>query len=235
MRLNKFLALAGVGSRRTCDEIIASGRVRVNAKIVRKMGIEVIEGQDIVALDNKTLTLSTQFDYYMLNKPLNTITSVRDQQSRKTVMECIPTKYGRLFPVGRLDYNTTGLLILTNNGSIAQKMMHPKYEIEKEYLATIRSSLSLKELKAFSTGLDLGDFVTKPAQISLYESKPKKYVYSVIIHEGKNRQVRRMFAAIGHEVLELKRVRFGKLVLGELKLGDIRPLKEHEKKYLLSL
>jgi len=234
MRLNKFLALAGVGSRRTCDEIIASGRVRINGNIVRKMGVDVA-GNDMVTVDNKSITLSVSFEYYMLNKPLNTITSAKDQRSRKTVLDCVPTKYGRLFPVGRLDYNTTGLLILTNNGNAAQKLMHPSYGIEKEYLATVRTQLSAREHKAFTEGLDLGDFTSKPATLKLVSKSGEGYVYSVIIHEGKNRQVRRMFAAVGHEVLELKRIRFGKLVLGNLKLGEVRPLKSDEKKYLLSL
>lgn len=232
MRLNKYLALAGVGSRRTCDEIIASGRVRVNAKIVTKMGMEVVVGKDFVTADN-TLVKPVTYEYYMLNKPLNTLTAVADR-NRKTVMESVSTENGRLFPVGRLDYQTTGLLILTNNGAIAQKLMNPKYEVEKEYLATVNSSLSTREIRAFESGLDLVEFVTKPAKISLY-SKEGEIVYSVTIHEGKNRQVRRMFAAVGHTVLALKRIRYGKLTLGDLKPGESRSLTQTEIDYLLSL
>ena len=225
------MALSGVGSRRTCDEIIASGRVRVNTKIVKKMGIEVVVGKDIVTLDNKAVAPIT-YEYYMLNKPLNTITAVADE-NKKTVMEGIENG-DRLFPVGRLDYNTTGLLVLTNNGEVAQKLMHPKFKIEKEYIATVKDALSPKEMKAFAGGLDLGDFVSKPAKITLI-GKGKVFTYSVIIHEGKNRQIRRMFTAVGHSVISLKRIRFGKLTLGELKIGAIRNLTKTEIDYLLSL
>ncbi len=231
MRLNKFLALSGVGSRRTCDEIIAAGRVRVNAKIVRKMGIDVVHGRDFVTVDNKAVSPIT-YEYYMLNKPLNTITAVADD-NKKTIMEAIDSEE-RLFPVGRLDYNTTGLLVLTNNGEVAQKLMHPKYKIEKEYLATVKEPLSVKELKAFASGLDLGDFITQPAKITLVK-KGQNTIYSVIIHEGKNRQIRRMFAALGHTVLALKRIKFGKLTLGDLKSGEMRNLTQPEIDYLLSL
>ncbi len=235
MRLNKFLALAGVGSRRVCDEIIAAGRVRVNAKPVSKMGVDVILGQDVVTVDNKPVKVLDPYVYYMLHKPLSTITSVHDENNRKTVIEYIPEFAGRLFPVGRLDYNTSGLLVLTNDGEIAQKLLHPKFEIEKVYMVTIRHKLTPQQLELLSNGVDLGDFVTKPAKLKLVSSTQFTSVYSITIHEGKNRQIRRMFAAIGINVLGLKRIKFGKLELNDLKYGQYRKLTKAEIEYLLSI
>ena len=235
MRLNKFLALAGVGSRRVCDKIIAEGRVYVNAKPVKKMGTDIVIGQDMVTVDYKLVKYTEPYVYFMLHKPLSTITSVHDQNNRKTVVDYIPEYAGRLFPVGRLDYNTSGLLVLTNNGSVAQKLLHPKFEVDKVYHVTIKSKLNSDQIAILSKGVDLGDFVTKPAQIKLVSATAYNSVYAITIHEGKNRQVRRMFAAIGINVLGLKRVKFGNLVLGDLPYGKYRSLTQDEIDYLLSI
>ncbi|MBR4271012.1 MAG: rRNA pseudouridine synthase [Clostridia bacterium] len=236
MRLNKFLALAGLGSRRVCDDIIAAGRVSVNGKpVINQIGIDIDMGQDVVVVDNKPIKVVEPYVYYMLHKPLSTITSVHDENNRKTVLEYIPEYKGRLFPVGRLDYNTSGLLVLTNDGEVAQKLLHPKFEIEKTYLVTIRHKLTSRQLTILSKGIDLGDFVTKPAQLKLVSSNQFTAIYSITIHEGKNRQIRRMFAAIGVGVLGLKRVKFGKLELGSLSYGHYRRLSKLEIEYLLSI
>ena len=235
MRLNKFMAMSGVDSRRKCDEIIASGRVRINARVVKKLGIQVNINRDIVTVDNKPIRIKGNFVYLMLNKPLGTVTTLRDPQHRRTVMDCLPRLNQRVFPVGRLDYNTSGLLLFTNDGDTAQKLIHPSFEIDKKYLVTITGTLSEKEIDTLSNGVDIGGFVTSPASITLKNTAHGQSTYEIIIHEGKNRQIRRMFESINRPVVALKRVAFGKLVLGDLPIGHTRELTKEEIKYITSL
>ncbi len=235
MRLNKFMAMSGVDSRRKCDEIIASGRVRINARVVKKLGTQVNINRDIVTVDNKPIRIKGNFVYLMLNKPLGTVTTLRDPQHRRTVMDCLPRLNQRVFPVGRLDYNTSGLLLFTNDGDTAQKLIHPSFEIDKKYLVTITGTLSEKEIDILSNGVDIGGFVTSPASITLKNTAHGQSTYEIIIHEGKNRQIRRMFESINRPVVALKRVAFGKLVLGDLQVGHTRELTKEEIKYITSL
>ena len=235
MRLNKFMAMSGVDSRRKCDEIIASGRVRINARVVKKLGTQVNINRDIVTVDNKPIRIKGNFVYLMLNKPLGTVTTLRDPQHRRTVMDCLPRLNQRVFPVGRLDYNTSGLLLFTNDGDTAQKLIHPSFEIDKKYLVTITGTLSEKEIDTLSNGVDIGGFVTSPASITLKNTAHGQSTYEIIIHEGKNRQIRRMFESINRPVVALKRVAFGKLVLGDLQVGHTRELTKEEIKYITSL
>ena len=235
MRLNKFMAMSGVDSRRKCDEIIASGRVRINARVVKKLGTQVNINRDIVTVDNKPIRIKGNFVYLMLNKPLGTVTTLRDPQHRRTVMDCLPRLNQRVFPVGRLDYNTSGLLLFTNDGDTAQKLIHPSFEIDKKYLVTITGTLSEKEIDILSNGVDIGGFVTSPASITLKNTAHGQSTYEIIIHEGKNRQIRRMFERINMPVVALKRVVFGKLVLGDLQVGHTRELTKEEIKYITSL
>lgn len=235
MRLNKFMAMSGVDSRRKCDEIIASGRVRINARVVKKLGTQVNINRDIVTVDNKPIRIKGNFVYLMLNKPLGTVTTLRDPQHRRTVMDCLPRLNQRVFPVGRLDYNTSGLLLFTNDGDTAQKLIHPSFEIDKKYLVTITGTLSEKEIDTLSNGVDIGGFVTSPATITLKNTAHGQSTYEIIIHEGKNRQIRRMFESINRPVVALKRVAFGKLVLGDLPIGHTRELTKEEIKYITSL
>lgn len=235
MRLNKFMALAGVDSRRKCDEIIASGRVRINARVVKKLGTQVDVYNDLVTVDNKPIRLKGEFVYIMLNKPLGTVTTVHDPQHRRTVMDCLPKLDKRVFPVGRLDYNTSGLLLFTNDGDTAQKLIHPSFELEKKYLATIEGALTDEQINALRNGVDIGGFVTSPAGVEPVSRAHGQTTYEVVIHEGKNRQIRRMFEAVGSKVVVLKRISFGELSLGDLSIGHTRPLTKDEIKYITSL
>lgn len=235
MRLNKFMAMAGVDSRRNCDVIITQGRVRVNARVVKKMGTQVDEYRDVVTVDNKPIRLKGEYVYIMLNKPVGTVSTVKDPQHRRTVMDCLPNLQKRVFPVGRLDYHTSGLLLFTNDGATAQKLIHPSFELDKTYLATISGELNEGQIRALREGVDIGGFVTSPARIEKQASNHGQTTYKVIIHEGKNRQIRRMFEAVGSEVVVLKRIAFGNLTLGNLEVGHTRPLTKEELEYITSL
>lgn len=235
MRLNKYMALAGIDSRRKCDEIIASGRVRVNARIVKKLGVQVDVNKDLVTVDNKPIRIKKEYIYIMLNKPIGTVTTVSDPQGRRTVMDCLPKLNKRVYPVGRLDYNTSGLLLFTNDGDTAQKLIHPSFELEKTYLATIADELSADKVEALRNGVDIGGFVTSKAKVQLKSIQHGQSTYEITIHEGKNRQIRRMFEAVGSKVLVLKRISFGNLKIGDLQIGHSRNLTEEEIKYITSL
>ncbi len=235
MRLNKFMAMAGVDSRRKCDEIIASGRVRINARVVKKLGTQVDLSKDLVTVDNKPIRIKGEYIYIMLNKPVGTVTTVSDPQGRKTVMDCLPQTKKRIYPIGRLDFNTSGLLLFTNDGDTAQKLIHPSFELEKTYLATVSGELSKDKVEQLQNGVDIGGFVTSKAKVKLKNIQHGQATYEVVIHEGKNRQIRRMFEAVGSKVVVLKRISFGKLELGDLPIGHSRNLTEEEIKYITSL
>lgn len=235
MRLNKFMALAGVDSRRKCDDIIQSGRVRVNAKVVKKLGTIIDENKDIVTLDNKPIRIRGNFVYYMLNKPVGVVTTVKDPYNRRTVLDCMPNINKRIWPIGRLDYETSGLLLLTNDGDTAQKLIHPSFNLDKVYLATINGVLSNESLEKLRNGVNIGGFVTSPASVELEKQQLGQSTYRVIIHEGKNRQIRRMFEAVGSNVETLRRIAIGKIQLGDLPIGHSRELTQEEMDYILSL
>lgn len=235
MRLNKFMSSCGVASRRRCDEIISEGRVRVNAVVVKKMGIKINPETDIVAVDGRPIRLKGDLVYYMMNKPVGYITSVKDPQGRKTVMELLPAINKRVYPVGRLDYNTSGLLLFTNDGEITQKLMHPSFEFGKTYMVVIKGDITEQELQKLRDGVDIGDFVTSKAEVKKISNLNNQSNIQITIHEGKNRQVRRMFKAINKSIVELSRIALGKLTLKGLKVGEVRELSEEEINYLNSL
>ena len=232
MRLNKYMASCGVASRRACDEIILEGRVRVNAVVVKKLGAQVDENKDIVAVDGKAIRIKGPFKYFMLNKPKGYITTVSDPQGRKTVMELLPDMEARLVPIGRLDYNTSGLLLFSNDGDLAQKLTHPSFEFGKTYIAVVEGDVNEPELEKLRKGIDIGGFVTSNAQASVLKKFDGLSEVKLTIHEGKNRQVRRMFEALNMKVKSLKRIAIGKLSLGSLPEGECRELTEEEVKYL---
>ena len=234
MRLNKFLAMSGVDSRRKCDDIIAKGRVRVNARVVKKMGTQIDPHRDLVSVDNKPIRFKGDFVYIMLNKPLGVVTTVKDPEGRRTVIDCIPKTNKRIYPVGRLDYHTSGLILLTNDGDTAQKLMHPSFELNKVYMATINGELSSKQVQMLRDGVDIGGFVTSPAVVELAKQQLGQSTYKVVIHEGKNRQIRRMFEAVGSNIEQLRRIAYGELKLGDLPIGRSRPLTDEEVNYILS-
>ncbi len=227
MRLNKFLSTAGVASRRKCDNLIAHGKITVNGRIAN-VGDSIDENKDVVIYNGNTIKISNEFVYYKLNKPKGYICSASDEKGRKTIYELLP-KEGRLFSVGRLDYNTEGLILLTNDGDFAKKLSHPSFEIEKEYIVTIEGKILESELAVLRNGVVEKDGNKLPkAKVKAIKFDGKITRLSVVIHEGKNRQIRRMFEAIGKDIVLLKRVSVGPFVLGNISRGTYKPFSVEE-------
>lgn len=234
MRINKFLADKGIASRRHADEIIAAGRVKING-VTATLGVNV-EETDEVTLDGQLIAQTEKKEeYYIMNKPKGVVCTVSDDRGRKTVMDLLPEGVGRVFPVGRLDYATEGLLILTNDGDMAFRLTHPKTEIPKTYMAKIEGTLTEKDLNPIRSGIELDGVLTKKCKAHIVETNKAYTKVHVTITEGKNRQVRRMFEAIGKNVEFLKRVSIGQLKLSGLDRGQIRPLTAEEVSYLKGL
>jgi 23S rRNA pseudouridine2605 synthase len=224
MRLAKHLAHAGVASRRAAETLIRAGRVAVDGEIVRDPARDVGEG-DHVELDGRALPAGAAYVVYALNKPLGVVSTARDTHARPTVVELVPAPGMRLYPVGRLDIDTSGLILLTNDGQLAEGLTHPRYEVPKTYRARVGAGpVSDRELRALRGGLRLDDGLTAPARTR----RAGPDTVELTIREGRNRQVRRMFDAIGHPVLELERVAFGPLRLGDLAPGAHRRLSDAE-------
>ena len=228
MRLQKYIASAGVCSRRAAEEYIKNGRVKVNGKLVCELGVKVT-AKDTVLVDNKKIEIEENKIYLMLNKPHGYITTMSDEKNRRCIKDLIHEKE-RVFPLGRLDRDTTGLLILTNDGDFANKVMHPSKEIYKTYIAKIDKEIKLEDLEKLENGVDIGDFITSKAKIKEINSK----TIEVKICEGKNRQVRRMFSALGYEVLKLHRSKVGNLELGNLQIGKYVKLTEKDIKKIFN-
>lgn len=234
MRINKFLADKGIASRRHADEIISAGRVKING-ITATLGASV-EETDEVTLDGQPIAQTEKKEeYYIMNKPKGVVCTVSDDRGRKTVMDLLPEGVGRVFPVGRLDYATEGLLILTNDGDMAFRLTHPKTEIPKTYMAKIEGTLTEKDLNPIRSGIELDGVLTKKCKAHIVETNKAYTKVHVTITEGKNRQVRRMFEAIGKNVELLKRVSIGQLKLSGLDRGQLRPLTAEEIAYLKGL
>ena len=231
MRLQKYLAQCGVASRRHAEEMIAAGQVSVNGRVITEMGVQVAEG-DAVCVNGKPIRLETEKKYLLYHKPIGEVTTVSDPEGRPTVMDHFRDYPVRLYPVGRLDFDSEGLLLLTNDGELADKMMHPSNEVDKGYLARVTGDLSLVSVRALRQGVMLDDHMTSPAKVRIIKKETFATVVLVTIHEGRNRQVRRMFEAVGHKVLMLRRVRFGCLDLGDLPRGAWRELRPDEVKRL---
>lgn len=217
-RIQKVLAQAGVGSRRVGDALVAAGRVRVNGEVARP-GRRVDVDHDVVTVDDVPIGVRPGLVYYLLHKPAGVVTTASDPQGRPTVVEAVPAE-PRVFPVGRLDVDTEGLLVLTNDGDLTQRLTHPSFGVEKEYVAEVEGAPTRGALRALREGVELDDGVTAPARVS--SSSPG--VLRLVIHEGRNRQVRRMCAAVGHPVRRLVRTRIGPLRLSGLAPGEWRPL-----------
>lgn len=231
-RLQKVLANFGIASRRKSEEIILSGEVAVNGKIA-KLGDKADIEKDEILVYGKLLKNAETKVYYLLNKPKGYISSAKDERGRKTVTELISTER-RVYPVGRLDYNTEGLIILTDDGKLTNLLIHPKFEIEKTYIARIAGDLTANKLEILRNGVTLEDGVTAPAKVHILESGDE-FKIEITIHEGKNRQIRRMFAAVGCEVKALKRVKFANLDLKGIARGKFRELTKEEVKTLYDL
>lgn len=230
MRINKYIAAAGIASRRKADEMIEAGRVRVNGIVLQTLGYHV-KDDDRVEVNGKLIELQKKKVYYLLNKPAGYVTSTFDKEGRPTVIELVPDEI-RVFPVGRLDYNSSGLLILTNDGELSNRLMHPSHEFDKKYVVRATGIVSRAEAARLEKGIDIGGFITSPAKVKLIRHDRNSTIAEVTIHEGKNRQVRRMFKAIGHPVEELCRVGLGNLVIGRLAVGQYRKLSPAEVEYL---
>jgi len=234
-RLNRFLARSGVASRRAADELIASGSVRVNGEVSPPSGVLIDPEKDEISVDGRTVKPLTRHRYLMLNKPLGVITTAKDESSRTTVLDAVGDEGAaghRLFPVGRLDADTTGLLVLTDDGDLAFRLTHPRYKVAKEYVAVVAGSPSEKDIEALRSGVDLDDGKTAPAEVEVvgFEEAPGagRTEVRVVIREGRHRQVRRMLQSVGHRVQSLRRTGFGPLKLGRLKVGGWRVLSEGE-------
>lgn len=233
MRLNKYIATAGVCSRRKADELISNGNVKINGAVMREMGYNVEEG-DRVEVNGKPIFAEEKKIYVAVNKPLGYITSMDDDKDRATVAELVSDIPERLFPVGRLDYNTTGLLIMTNDGQLTYALTHPKHEVYKTYVATVAGVISDVRLAKLRRGVDIGGFITSPAKVRVIKQNKRSTVVEISIREGKNRQVRKMFKAVGNNVQALERVAIGDIKLGRLMEGHYRKLTREEVEYLKS-
>ena len=234
MRINKYLADKGIASRRHADEIIAAGRVTVNG-VVATLGVNV-EETDEVLLDGEIISAQEKQDeYYIMNKPKGVVCTASDDRGRKTVMDFLPDGVGRVFPVGRLDFATEGLLILTNDGDLAFRLTHPKTEIPKTYMAKIEGTLTEKDLNPIRSGVEIDGELTKKCKAHIVETNKTYTKVHITITEGRNRQVRRMFEAIGKNVEFLKRISIGQLKLSGLDRGQVRKLTEDEIAYLKGL
>jgi 23S rRNA pseudouridine2605 synthase len=234
-RLQKVIARAGIASRRKSEDLIKEGRVKVNGKVVTELGLKVSSSDKVEV--NEIQIEKEEPVYFLLYKPRGVISSVNDEKGRKVVTDFFPHLKERIYPVGRLDYDTSGLLVLTNDGEFANLLMHPKSEIDKVYVAKIKGIPSKENLRKLEKGIRLEDGKTAPARVKLLSADNKKQsaIVEITIHEGRNRQVRRMFEAIGHDVLKLKRERYAFLTLNGLKTGDARELTPHEVKQLRAL
>lgn len=228
MRLQKYLSTAGVCSRRAGEALIKEGRVKVNGNVVTEMGVTIDPDNDQVEVDNRPVRAVKKKEYILLYKPVGYVTTAKDPYDRPTVLSLVRDANVRVFPVGRLDINTSGLLLLTNDGELANRLTHPSYGVEKEYLARIHDIPTAKILNQLARGVELEDGMTAPAQVRLVKGGRPTSQVSLTIKEGRNRQVRRMLEAVGHPVVGLKRLRFGSLTLRGMKVGEWRRLSAEE-------
>ncbi|AJS57997.1 pseudouridine synthase [Paenibacillus sp. IHBB 10380] len=235
-RLQKILAQAGIASRRKCEELIVAGKVEVNGETVTTLGTKADPDQDIITVAGKPIKNEKKV-YVVMNKPKGVITSASDPEGRKVVSDYLKGIHERVYPVGRLDYDTEGLLLLTNDGEFANLLTHPKHHVPKTYMATVKGVPHGSELDKLKAGIMLEDGMTAPADVEYkdIDTAKNESVISITIHEGRNRQVRRMFEAISHPVIKLKRIAFGELLLHNLKRGLYRHLTKDEVNDLLQL
>lgn len=232
MRLNKYIASAGIASRRKADELISAGNVKINGVVCTALGTDVGE-DDAVSVNGRIISPEGEKKvYYALNKPYGYITTTSDEKDRPTVVSLLTDVTQRVFPVGRLDADTTGLLIMTNDGALANRIAHPKHEVWKTYLAEIDVAISEDKLQQLRDGVDIGGYVTKPAKLKLLKQTAHASLVEVQIREGKNRQVKKMFKAVGATVKALQRTAIGEVTLGRTKEGGYRKLTQKEIDYL---
>lgn len=230
MRINKYLALCGVGSRRTCDKMIEMGLVKVNGSVCN-LGAEIDENSDVITVEGKRVSKAQKYEYYLMNKPKGYVCTVKDDLGRKTVMDLLPKTSVRVFPVGRLDYDSEGLLIFTNDGDLANRLTHPSNEIPKTYLVKIEGTLPESDIEKLRTGVVIDGVKTKKCNLKIVEATHEYTKFNITITEGRNRQVRKMFETVGKEVKFLKRIKVGDLTLTGLDRGAVRKLTKEEVNY----
>ena len=228
VRLQKYLASCGVASRRGSEEIIRSGRVKVNGETVREMGVQIDEEADVITVDDAVVQPEKKMIYIMLNKPVGFVTTVTDDKGRDTVMELVSDIPARIYPVGRLDYDTEGLLLMTNDGDLTYRITHPKNNVEKTYVAEVTGNVTMDTLTRLRRGVVIDGVKTSPAKVEVIGATQLGTKLEITIHEGRNRQVRKMFEAVGCIVKRLKRTREAGLILGHVPLGRWRKLTESE-------
>lgn len=220
-RLQRVLAAAGLGSRRACEELIRSGRVTVDG-VVAVIGATADPDRHTILVDGRPIRREP-LEYWLLNKPKGVVSTAKDPQGRRTVVDCLPTT-ARVFPVGRLDVDTTGALLLTNDGELAHRLLHPSFGVDKEYLVVAAGKVAAATVRRLEEGVELSDGRTSPARVTVESAGSVATGLRMVIHEGRNRQVRRMLEAVGHPVRKLHRVRFGTLPVDDLPAGRARPL-----------
>ena len=228
MRLQKYLASCGVASRRAAEKMITEGRISVNGTVVTELGTQVDENADTVQVDGETVRPEAEKHYIAYNTPVGEVTTASDPEGRDTVMDRFRDYPVRLFPVGRLDYDSEGLLLLTNDGDLMNRLLHPSFEIKKSYLTRVSNFVTDEELRSLRKGVMIDGRLTSPAEVRMIRHDAFSTELLVTIHEGRNRQVRKMIEAVGHQVVRLKRVRFGPVELGDLPSGMWRKLTEAE-------
>lgn len=228
MRLQKYLALSGVASRRASEKLISEGHVAVNGHVITEMGVQVDETADQITVDGKLIHLEEEKHYLAYYKPVGEVTTVSDPEGRATVMDKFRDYPVRLYPVGRLDFDSEGLLLLTNDGDMMNSLLHPSHEVDKTYLAKVSNRVEEESIRRLRAGVLLDGRLTSPAHIRVVRYEAFDTVLLVTIHEGRYRQVRRMFEAVGHQVVQLKRVGFGPIQLGDLPRGTWRQLTPNE-------
>lgn len=233
-RLQKFMASCGVASRRKCEEFITLGRVIVNSKVITELGFKVDPEKDIVSFDSKIIKPEEFKVYIALNKPTGYVSTVKDEHDRETILDLVKVKE-RVYPIGRLDYDSSGLIILTNDGDIYNNVIHPRKVIDKVYRAILEGVPTKEEIFMFCSGVDIGDYKTSAAKINIIRNYHDSCEVEITIHEGKNRQIRRMCEVINHPVIALNRIKVGEIELADLTEGAFRYLNDAEIKYLKEL
>ena len=233
-RLQKFLANSGIASRRKCEELILDGKVAVNGKIVNELGTKVDPNVDKITYCGKPVVNNEKFVYILLNKPIGYVTTSNDQFGRDKVLDLIKIKE-RVVPVGRLDMYTSGALILTNDGDFVYKVTHPKHEITKTYTVTVKGIIDNKSVEKLRQGVEIDDYITRPAKVKILKTDEEKDIsrLEITIHEGKNRQVRKMCEAVGRKVIALHRSKIGNIGVKDIELGKWRYLKDNEVRDIL--
>ncbi|MBN2069836.1 MAG: rRNA pseudouridine synthase [Candidatus Krumholzibacteriota bacterium] len=237
IRINRFLAASGLGSRRKVEDLIKRGSVFVNGLEIRDLSARVDPERDIVTLDGEEIINAPGSLVLVMNKPVGVLSTVTDSHNRKTVLQLAREKgYNeRLYPVGRLDLNSSGIIFLTDYGDLAFRLTHPRYKIEKTYIVTVKGNVSKKTVREMASGVQIDDFTTKPCEVRILEGDGEKTTVEIVLREGRKRQIRRMFSAFGHKVISLHRSAIGDLVFNDLDPGGIRRLTEGEEKHLKEL